>query len=277
VLARTIERLAESGEEESPPYRFESMLDTFWHLAPGLLQGGAVDGEGWWFTAGAEGDGRVHLGSRTGWQMVWEPVLRGMLLGPATWLDLVLTDEDESGHLWIRPLARRGSTPAVDRAVTLGVNPRTVIPYAFLPAGLDEVSTHGALQSMAELAEITPDGFRYDLTRERVAAHFAAGATGPDVLHLLSQRTGVPVPDEVAAVLCGWSDGYGTIRIYDDLTLIELDDDILLQELQATSSLKASTLQILGPRLVAIDPARAQSLVLQMERLGYTPRIVDEA
>ena len=73
-----------------------------------------------------------------------------------------------------------------------------------------------------------------------------------------------------------WWKDYGNVRLYDDLTLIELGDDILLQELLATSSLRNVVVEVVTPRLVAIDPVAIRPLLGEMERLGYTPRVVAE-
>jgi hypothetical protein len=77
-------------------------------------------------------------------------------------------------------------------------------------------------------------------------------------------------------VLDAWWNSYGNVRLYDDLTLIELDDDILLQELLATSSLPGALVDVLTPRLVAVEPAAVRPLLGEMERLGYTPRVLEE-
>jgi len=61
------------------------------------------------------------------------------------------------------------------------------------------------------------------------------------------------------------------------VTLIELGDDLLLRELLAASSLREAVLHTFSPRLVAIDSARVDELVEELTRLGYTPRMVDEA
>jgi len=96
-------------------------------------------------------------------------------------------------------------------------------------------------------------------------------------LRILAERAGGNVPADVRAVLDAWWNSYGNVRLYDDLTLIELDDDILLQELLATSSLRGALVNVITPRLVAVEPAAMRPLLGEMERLGYTPRVLEDA
>jgi hypothetical protein len=77
-------------------------------------------------------------------------------------------------------------------------------------------------------------------------------------------------------VLEGWWTGYGNVRLYDDLTLLDLGDDILLRELRATTSLEDAMVDTFTPRLVAVDGARVEALIAELRSLGHTPRVVEE-
>ncbi|MDQ2741959.1 MAG: hypothetical protein M3Z66_06630, partial [Chloroflexota bacterium] len=97
------------------------------------------------------------------------------------------------------------------------------------------------------------------------------------LMALLGERAGGTLPEAVQAILERWWESYGAIRLYDEVTLVELGDDLLLRELLAASSLRDSVLHTFSPRLVAIDSARVDELVEELTRLGYTPRVVEEA
>jgi hypothetical protein len=73
-----------------------------------------------------------------------------------------------------------------------------------------------------------------------------------------------------------WAD-FGTIRLYDSLTLIELNDDFLLREIMATSALDTAVIHTFSPRLVAVDPGSVDDVVTRLTRLGYAPRVVEGA
>jgi hypothetical protein len=107
-------------------------------------------------------------------------------------------------------------------------------------------------------------------------ALFDTGTSGPEFVALLSARAGGRLPRVVRATLDRWWQGYGALRLYDDLTVIELGEDILLPELLATTSLPAALLHTFSPRVVAIDPSLADALVAELTARGYAPRVVEE-
>ncbi|HEY8685609.1 MAG TPA: helicase-associated domain-containing protein, partial [Chloroflexota bacterium] len=156
------------------------------------------------------------------------------------------------------------------------VDPSTGAPEVLVPAGYSDLPLHILLLEIADLADISPAGLRYRLGRQRAQDAFDGGVTGPDLLRVLAERALGSMPVDVRTVIDAWWKDYGNVRLYDDLTLIELGDDILLQELLATSSLRNVVVEVVTPRLVAIDPAAIRPLLGEMERLGYTPRVVEE-
>ena len=66
---------------------------------------------------------------------------------------------------------------------------------------------------------------------------------------------------------------YGQLHLYEDLTLVELADDYVLQELLVSTSLHENLIYTFSPRLVAIHSHAVESLVQEMEKRGYTPRV----
>jgi hypothetical protein len=71
-----------------------------------------------------------------------------------------------------------------------------------------------------------------------------------------------------------WWERYGQVRIYDELTLIELGDDLLLRELQAATSLRRAVVHQFTPRLIAIEDGAVEQIVGELGARGYAPRIV---
>jgi hypothetical protein len=60
------------------------------------------------------------------------------------------------------------------------------------------------------------------------------------------------------------------------LALIELADDVLLQELLATSSLGDLVVATYSPRLVAVVADAVDGFIAELTRLGHAPRVVEE-
>jgi hypothetical protein len=283
LMTRLLARLS-GGDTETRWYDLPAWLDMLWTLTPELLGKGAASVGEWWFSGTSEHQIRLNLEDRTGWQEVWEPLVESMLLGPMTWLRLVDTSRQKDGTLSVRPRPEAAAVfqsspgdavPVPGSPLSLQVD-STGAPEILVPAGYPDLALHILLAEMADLADVSPDGLRYRLTRQRAQEAFDGGATGPDLLRILAERAGGNVPADVRAVLDAWWNSYGNVRLYDDLTLIELDDDILLQELLATSSLPGALVDVLTPRLVAVEPAAVRPLLGEMERLGYTPRVLEE-
>lgn len=283
LMAKLLVRLT-AVEPEARWYDLPAWLDMLWTLTPDLLGTGTVPTGEWWFSRPSDCKTHLDLQERTGWQEIWEPLLESMLLGPLTWLHLVDTSRQEDGILSFRPrpeaalgfAASSGEVvPHALPPLVLQIDHSSGAPEILVPAGYPDLSLHSLLAEMTDLADVSPVGLRYRLTRQRAQEAFDRGETAPDLLALLTERIGGSVPEEVRAVLDTWWTSYGQVRLYDDLTLIELDDDILLQVLLATSSLRTALVEVITPRLVAIDPAAIRPLMGEMERLGYTPRIVE--
>jgi hypothetical protein len=76
-----------------------------------------------------------------------------------------------------------------------------------------------------------------------------------------------------ATKLRTWIQNYGQLHLYEDLTLVELADDYVLQELLVSTSLHENLIYTFSPRLVAIHSHAVESLVQEMEKRGYTPRV----
>jgi len=85
-------------------------------------------------------------------------------------------------------------------------------------------------------------------------------------------QTGVPAAWQEK--LRTWSQNYGKLHVYEDITLIELADDYALQELIASTLLSKYLIYQFSPRLIAIQPDAVDILVQEMEKRGYTPRMV---
>lgn len=258
-------------------YSLEALLDLVWRLAPDLL---SPNPPPWHFSS----NGRpLKLRDRPDWELVWRPLLTAMLTGPLSWFGAVETTEVR-GELAFQVLpgaallvGRRlsGEPPAaLPLSFTLG---RDGVPVMTIPAALGEQDRYNVLADLGRLSSATPHGLVYRLPRESVQSAFAGGLTGPVLLEVLTKVAGGALPDDVRQVIEHWWQAFGRVRLYDDMTLIELGDDLLGRELQATSSLAQRQIHAFSPRLIAVDPADVEGLVTELTRLGYMPRVVEEA
>jgi hypothetical protein len=279
LVARLIGRLP-AGDT---PYDLTSLLDLLWHLAPDRL-GTATDHMGhatWWFTPEGQSSHRLDLEKRQDWLRVWRPLVESILAGPLTWLGLVEAERGEEAFR-VRPAAAALSGRPVEGAPLEGTEPLVVevapgetALMVVVPPNTLNPDVHARLLELGEMAEASPLGLRYRLPAARIQFAFEDGMTGPELLDLLSDLAGGDLPAPARRLVERWWAGHGSVRLYDDLTLVELGDDLLLRELTATTSLRQGVIHTFSPRLVAVEPALADTLVRELLRLGHTPSVVE--
>jgi hypothetical protein len=163
---------------------------------------------------------------------------------------------------------------------------------------------HHLLGSIGPLEQVTPQRFVYRVTAEGLrqwqeslwvtkegtsARAPVAAQTRPDseslpdgrigtlisllqqLLHTVDSR--IDLPAAWQDKLSRWSQNYGLLHVYEDITVIELADEYALQELLACTSLREHIIYQFSPYLIAIRPDRVDALVREMEGRGYTPRL----
>ena len=71
-----------------------------------------------------------------------------------------------------------------------------------------------------------------------------------------------------------WWASYGSVRLYDELSLVELSQEMLPAEvLAAVPALRRHLVYAFSPRLLAVEPTAANAVVAELVRLGYAPRV----
>jgi hypothetical protein len=194
--------------------------------------------------------------------------------GPLHWLGLADL-AGPAGHptaFRLRPEVRLPRTGAPRAGVGLArieIGPGLAVR---VPAGCDDAAIHELLTAAGTLLEASPRGFLYALTVEGVRAAFEAGQTAESLLAKLQARSD-RVPEEFRATLQRWWQAYGRLRLYEGLTILELADDYVLPELLAATGLRQHLVYQFSPRLVAIDPGAADTIVAELRRRGYTPLV----
>ena len=151
------------------------------------------------------------------------------------------------------------------------------------------VELYDLVHTVGSLVEATPDHFVYRLNASRVLswAEAVASQSNPPtsisdaietLIAALSKHSAAPgAQPQVAASwqrkLRAWGRNYGQLHVYENLTLLELADDYVLQELLVSTSLHEYLVYQFSPHLVAVRDDAVDQLVQEMERRGYTPRV----
>jgi hypothetical protein len=220
---------------------------------------------------------RLSRQTAEGWQRVARAFAEALLGGPLSWLGLVDTAgaPGRVDAFRVRPAAAvlGGRSGALDEEAgeLLVGDDLTVL----VPPGAADADTHAWLARLGELAEASAAGLRYRLTAERVQSAFDAGLTGPEMLDFLAAGSRAPLPVGARAAIERWWEGYGAVRLYDEVCLVELGDDFLLPELLAATPLRGWLVHTFSPRLIAVEPAAVDNLVAALARLGHAPRVVE--
>jgi hypothetical protein len=284
--------LARAARAESPWYSVDSLLDLLWELVPNLLGTGQTNVGGWWFTDSKRGDAKLQLDKREDWQRVWKPLVTALLTGPMHWLGLTEVamrgDELVAFRVRLSAAALNGRevetpTPAGEGALsrdgllTVEMDRRTGLPVVTVPSGSSDGVDRTLLARVGQMIEASPHGLRYQLLPARLQYAFDDGLQGPDLIEALAIQSGGKLPADVRSTLERWWNDYGSVRLYDELTLIELSDDILLRELLATTSLDRALIHSFSSRLIAVDPSMVDALMAELTRQGHTPRVIEDA
>jgi hypothetical protein len=239
---------------------------------------------------------RFH-GSQPAWQLSWEyengemssqdgalgtvpgAFLRTVVQGPLYWLGFAGVGKSDGelaavrlhglGHLlWNRPVADAVGGASTEAVVidaedwTIAVQPHRA------PAEI-----HPFLSSIAQLEEVSSAGYVYRLDMR--TAHAAFGRDPLPALMAEWQGTvPVPIPKSMREALQDWWSRYGQAHLYEGLALLEVADDLAMQELEASSSLKQHTIAKLSPRLLVLPDRSVDALLSELTAKGHMPREV---
>jgi hypothetical protein len=132
---------------------------------------------------------------------------------------------------------------------------------------------HDLLHMIGRLEKTTPTQFLYRVTAEGVLRALEQGQTVENLIQTIARWCGCPPPPAWREQLASWSENYGKLHVYDDITLIELADDFALQELLSNTSLADHVIHTFSPRLAAIHPNAVDDLIQEMEKRGYMPHV----
>ena len=161
-----------------------------------------------------------------------------------------------------------GPQPPPEGAVELNADMTVEVIPGLAPAQL-----HALLHLLGDLESTSPQQFVYRITAEGVLSALEQGQTIDRILASLQHWCNRPLPSMWKDKMHAWSQNYGKLHIYDDISLIELADDYALQEILSSTSLREHLIHQFSSRLVAIRADAIDVLIQEMEKRGYTPYV----
>jgi len=275
----------------------EGFLRTVFAVNPDLLHSRSAPSV-WWLESQ-----RTHRQFGTtfdDWQESYGQFVQSVIKGPLAWLGSVSLAYRE-GRLQAFRLTRAGEyllglrddmedAPAADDVPGCEFGPDMVLSVV---PGTAPLQLHELLSTIGQVEEASPSRFVYRLTADGVRRWVesepqdasAPHGEWPDrddvaqrmigLLDRLCRVAGAQagLPQTWRERICQWVSNYGGLHIYEGLTLIELGDEYALQELLASTSLRDHVVYEFSPRWIAIHPDAVETLVQEMEKRGYMPRV----
>jgi hypothetical protein len=135
---------------------------------------------------------------------------------------------------------------------------------------------HNLLDQIARLESATADCFSYHLDPQAAYEAFEAGTALAEIKADWEKLMPLPMPASIQTQLSTWWEAYGQVRIYENLTIIEFDDDYALAEMKAVTPLEEHLIAELSPRLVIIPGQAVDPLLEALEKAGYTPKQTEQ-
>ena len=206
------------------------------------------------------------------WRKTYGRFVEAWLTGPASWL------------LWVQ-VAYQGDQPVAFRA------PSTV------PEGTPPPPPRGALVFHANGAIELSNDWRtgtlrrllrlISVERQRNAKSTELKLSNATFRHSLSEGwhsaavaqafagAGAPLPVSVQDILQTWQSRVGRYQLYDKVTVVEMGEDVLSEEMRAIIGPLNVTFYQPTPRcIVLLSPEDAPDLITELRRRGYTPRVL---
>jgi Helicase conserved C-terminal domain len=198
---------------------------------------------------------RGWLTHREGWHMVEGGFIRAMVGGPLYWLGLVELDREEYPTQF-RPL------PALflmlqdddERFSFLEEQPgRLIVQPNFEVIALAPVS-EVLLMLLDRFAErVSLDLVaHYKISKASITRAIQRGLRVEDIVRQLEQATGSELPQNVRYSLAEWERQARRIEIWQNKTLLEVDDELLLDKLLADEHYRTFFGRRLAPRLIEV-------------------------
>jgi len=230
----------------------------------------------------------LEPGNQGDWDVGQGAFIRQVIAGPLHWLglaDLYLEGESLVAFrlhgladlYWDRVAAPAVPAPAprptrtAAPAEALGVDGEAIhVDPTAISAQL-----HSLLDRMARLETATANRFTYRLDSAAVHQSFESGLMLSDLLDGWARLSPHPMPDSIRQPLENWWASYGRVRIYQELTVIEFDDDYALAEMKAVTALTEHLVAEVSPRLVIITREGVNTLAAELEKAGYSPRVTE--
>ena len=131
------------------------------------------------------------------------------------------------------------------------------------------------LEHFAEVAGVQAGRLRYRLTATSLSEAISRGLNPATLLQLLHQHAEPSLVPLLAQLECRIKN-YGRVRLYTDVTLLEVADTPVLRELSATTPLEEQIVRTIHPTLLILKKQGADRMMQDLKRRGQVPLLHEE-
>ena len=215
------------------------------------------------------------------WHETYGQLVQALFEGPLFWMGAVelLERKGKATAFRLTPLGRWILNPTQQLADVLSADSQEPTQLAWTDAdtvkiipGSDLGNILNVLNRYTSQVERKPN--HYQLDNARLEKAFADGETA-DVVVTAFEAIGVPFSAETKTRVRLIHQRYGSVHLYEDLTVIEFSDDYALAELRAGKIIDAeSIIHEFSPRLIVIHDVHVDKITKALQKKNYTPKIV---
>ena len=179
--------------------------------------------------------------------------------------------------LGFRDIFLKNSTPvAPDRIAVPSQNNIHVTGTRITANAVPDAAALLAISRFAILESVSATNATYRLDIATTHHSFESGLSAGDLLAAWQQKISPEVPPSIQKQLEQWWQAYGQVQLYQDMTLIEFADDHMLTEMKAVTSLNDWLVAEISPRAILISGDGVDTLVSELEKAGYTPKVTEQ-
>jgi hypothetical protein len=153
---------------------------------------------------------------------------------------------------------------------------------ALVACSVDTWSIIQIMEAFTESAHTEQGRLRYRITPKGVSAALGEGRQPTALLELLStlaKQTSTSSDSPLSSLLAQlerWVAGYGRIRIYTGVDVLETADTIVMRELSATTGIDEQIIQTIHPTLRILKKSGAEQIIDELRRRGQLPLLHNE-
>jgi len=257
-------------------YSFKSFAEYVRGVRPDFLHTTAAQET--WFLAAKKTRHRFDPNHSQNWDDSYRAVLAAFLDTTLRWLGVTEIAYEGKDLVAFR-ITALGASMLSGSQVSVPTEP--VDPNAPSITWVDEATirlraTPDAARAMPLIrafADPTRKSLTFGVSNASIARAFEQGKTVAEIADPLAELN-APLPDALRAKMDALAANYGRAHVYEQLTVIELADDLALRELLVGTSLSQFVVHQFSPRLIVVRDENVDDWVNEIIKKGYAPRVI---